>query len=74
MINEIFYTFSAVMPIANLAVVHEGPVLPYKWMAIASVDCSAGGGAHMSKKQLGANMCCERAKIGIVPSWQYIFK
>ena len=74
MINEILYTFSAVMPIADLAVVHEGPVLPNKWMAVASVDSSASGGADMSKKQLGANMCSERAQIGVVPSWQYIFK
>ena len=50
MVNEIFYTFSAVMPIANLAVVHEGPVLPNKRMAITSVNRSASSSADMSEK------------------------
>jgi hypothetical protein len=62
------------MPIANLAVVHEGPVLPNKRMAIASVDRSASGSAYMSEKQTCSNMCCKRAKIGIVPGWQDVFE
>jgi hypothetical protein len=43
-------------------------------MAIASVDSRASGSAYMSEKQTCSNMCCKRAKIGIVPGGQYIFK
>jgi hypothetical protein len=38
------------MPVANFAVVHEGPVLPRKWMAVASVDRCASGSANVGKK------------------------
>ena len=68
MVNEVFNIYLAVMPVANLAVVHKGPVLPRKWVAVASVDRSASGSADMRKKQLGANMCCDRAQISIVPA------
>jgi hypothetical protein len=49
-VNKVFYILAAVMPVANLAIVHEGPVLPRKWMAVASVDRSARGSANMGKK------------------------
>jgi hypothetical protein len=49
-VDKVLYFFAAVVPIANFAVVHEGPVLPNKRMAIASVDRSACGGSDMRKK------------------------
>jgi hypothetical protein len=62
------------MPVANFAVVHEGPVLPSKGMTIASVDSRARGGANMGKKQLRANMRSQRAKVTVVPSGKDVFK
>jgi hypothetical protein len=53
---------------------HEGPVLPRKWMAIASVDRSTSGSADMGEKQSGLYMCRKRAQIAVIPGWQDIFK
>ena len=51
MVNEVFHLFAAGMPVANLAVVHESPILPNKGVAIAAIDGGAGGGTDMGKKQ-----------------------
>jgi hypothetical protein len=62
------------LPIADLAVVHESPVLPSKRVAVAAVHRRTSGGADMGKKQLGLNVRCKGAKIGIIPCRQHVFE
>ena len=50
MVNQVLNIFSAIVPVANLAVVHEGPVLPNKRMAVTPVDRCASSCANMGKK------------------------
>jgi hypothetical protein len=72
-VDEIFHILSAVLPIADLAVVHESPVLPSKRVAVAAVHRRTSGGTDMGKKQLGLNVRCKGAKIGIIPCRQHVF-
>jgi len=54
--------------------VHECPVFPDEWMAIAAVHRGASGCSDMCKKQFGLNVCGERSQVVIVPSRQDILE
>ena len=74
MVDQVFHIFAAVLPIAHLAVVHEGPVFPDEGVAIGSGDGRARGGPHMREKQLGLNVCGQRAQVAVVPSGEDVFE
>jgi len=47
-VDQVLHILSAAVPIANLAVVHEGPVFPNEGMAVASVHGGTSGGSDMT--------------------------
>jgi hypothetical protein len=67
MIYEIFNIFTAVVPVADFAVVHERPVLPRKRMAVASVDCCTSGGNGSNRKGMATKheltLCSEPSEM-----------
>ena len=50
MVDEVFDILAALGPIADLAVVHESPILPNEGMAIVSGYGSTCGGSDVGEK------------------------
>ena len=74
-VDQVLHILSAAVPIANLAVVHEGPVFPNEGMAVASVHGGTSGGSDMRKKQFGLNMGSQAlAHDGVLLMEDQIFK